>query len=93
MTTTATAEARKAVVDSIFGEVMAQLDELSDDTMSLVGEVEADGEGNYSGPLFDLAEDLRETLAATLAVRFSDWCADNDLDAGTDADVLRRFGD
>lgn len=63
----------RQVVDNIVGEVMAQLDDLSDDTMSLV----EDADLCLDGPTFALAEDLRQTLQATIDQRVCDWCADH----------------
>lgn len=62
------------VIDSIVGEVMAQLDEFSDDTWALLPEGEDD-------PLYEMADDLRLTLVVTIRQRLSDWVCDNETAA------------
>lgn len=66
--------ASQLVADLIVGEVYAQLDELSDDNVGELGAV-ADSDENLNR-LIALAEDLRETLRATVDVRVSDWICD-----------------
>lgn len=62
------------VIDSIVGEVMAQLEDISDDTWALL----PDG---MEDPLFGMADDLRLTLMATVTQRVSDWVCDNETAA------------
>lgn len=62
------------IIDSIVGEVMAQLEELSDDTWALLPGGDAD-------PLHEMADDLRLTLIATVRQRLSDWVCDNEVAA------------
>lgn len=79
LATAASLVADAIVADAIAAEVYAQLDELSDDTVGLIGGL-TDGDEEGFNRLLALAEDLRETLRSTLDVRLSDWTADH-LDA------------
>lgn len=65
-----------AVAAPIVLEVMAQLESLSDETCAHLSAV-ASWNPEREAALLALAEDLRETLIATLDVRVADWCADN----------------
>ncbi len=66
--TTPDANVRVAsIAGAIFAEVLAQLEELSDDTRELIN----------TGIDYALAEDLRGSLMAAVEQRFSDWLDDN----------------
>lgn len=61
------------IIDEIVGEVMAQLEELSDDSVALCN---AHGDEHYDR-MTEMADDLRETLIVTVRQRVSDWVCDN----------------
>lgn len=68
------------VLQHVALEVYAQLEELSDDTCGEIGRLapgdDPDAQVRFNN-LHAKAEDLRETLLATLDVRLADWYADN----------------
>lgn len=62
-------ERRRKIAGQIMIEVLAQLEEPSDETSALFEDDEDDA----------LAKDLRECLLASIEQRYSDWLCDNDL--------------
>lgn len=82
------AEAVEDYTGQMLAEVMAQLDDLSDDTMDTLRKYEIDGDGDDASvdeaairfaALLAVAEDLRLTLQQTIDQRVDDWRADNGL--------------
>lgn len=64
------------IASQIVSEVMAQLDDLSDDTTDTIGRYEIDGDDVLAAALLAIAEDLRLTLQCTVDSRVDDWRAD-----------------
>jgi hypothetical protein len=71
-----------AALDNILGEVLAQLGELSDETIDILDP--ADGEEHIlvAGIVADLeaADDFAGSLRAAVLQRSSDWRADHGID-------------
>lgn len=78
-------QTRGAVVASIAGEVFAQLDELSDDTYGIICDATKDEPASTFAALETFANDLRDTLRATVQRQLDDWVARNMTPSDHDA--------